>query len=86
MHFRPTTYAIASAYIQTSTNYVNPGAYPNLVSPPQFFDIRGLTDDQFSHFFVKKNKEFKTSIMTSFILLLSKKLFLKIKILNSDFY
>ena len=52
--FGLTKYAIVSAYIQTYTNLVSPGAYPDLVSPPYFFDIRGFTGDQFSHLFLKK--------------------------------
>ena len=32
--FGLTKHAIVTAYIQTQTNLVNPGAYPDLVSPP----------------------------------------------------
>ena len=40
--FGLTKYAVVTAYIQTETNLVDPGAYPDLVSPPSFFDIAGL--------------------------------------------
>ena len=63
-----TKYANVSAYIPTFTDLVSPGAYPDLVSPSYFFDIRSLICDQFTHLFVKK--EFKAALMTSFILLL----------------
>ena len=56
-----TRYANVSAYIPAYTDLVSPGAYPDLVSPPMYV----------WNLFVEKNKEFKTALITSFILLLT---------------
>ena len=59
-----TKYANVSAYIPTYTSLVRPDAYPDLESPTMYV----------WNLLVKKkklNKEFKTALMTSFILLLT---------------
>ena len=52
---------------------MSPRAHTDLVSPFDFLILGALLVIKFSHFFVqkKKNKEFKTALMTSFILLLN---------------
>ena len=54
-----TKYANVSAYtpIPSYTDLVSSGAYADLVNPLSFFDIRGFTNDQYSHLFVKKKKK-----------------------------
>ena len=55
-----TKYANVSAHIPTYIDLLSPGAYPELVGPPMYV----------WNLFVKKTKEFKAALITSFILLL----------------